>query len=181
MDTFGCCDTVARGAATGAAWMATGAAAVDVATAGAVVAGAGAGCRAGAAGLAVGAACGATGVDGDTRWTTTGCGFATGRRLGVGSARNPTAGVAASTGGKAAGVGSVAAWTSAGWVPAGRAEKAGVSLPDGPARKRGIAAAAATAPASKITATIRSIELMFTTPDAESITRTRYRQHETRA
>lgn len=175
----GCCDAVTRTATTGATWITT-----EAAVAGAVVAGAAVGCGAGAAGCGVGAAgaeagagFGATGVDGATRRTMTGFGFATGRRRSVGAARDPSVGATASSGGKTAGSGSVAAWTSAGCASPGRAEKAGVSLPDGQARKRGITAAAATAPASKIAATMLSIELMFLDPDADSITRTSYRQH----
>lgn len=176
----GCCAAVTRTATTGAGWITTGAAAT-----GAVVAGAAAGCGAGVTGCGAGAGFGATGVDGATCGMTTGFGFATGCscgcRRGVGTVRNVTVGATVSRGDSAAAEGSVAAWMSAGWVPAGRAEKDGVSLPDGPARRRGSAAAAATAPASKIAATIRSIELMFPTPDADSITRTRYRQHGARA
>ena len=186
-----CRTTAVRAATTGADSTATGVAAVGAAAAAlvagaAVVCGTGAGCRTSAAGTAgAGCALGAdfetTGVDGATRRTTTGFGFATGCRRGAVTARNAAAGATPASPGSAGTVGSVAAWTRAGWVPAGRAEKDGVSLPDGPARKRGIAAAAATAPASNIAATTRSIELMFPTPDADYITRSRYRQHGARA
>ncbi len=170
-----CWDVAARTAVAGAAVAGAAGWAAEAAC------GSGTGCRVGSACAAAAdwldAGLGAAVVAGVTRGTTTGFGFAAGCRRSTGAARNPTAGTTWRSGLAAGGVGRVAAWTSAGWIPAGKAAKDGVWPPEGPARNRGIAAAAATAPASKTAATIRSIELMFPTPDADYITRTRYRHH----
>ena len=78
--------------------------------------------------------------------------------------------------------GSAGARTMAGCAAAGGRAKEGVSPPPGPAKNRGNATAPATAPASKTAATTpRVIAIMVPTPDADGITRTRYRQVGTRA
>ena len=80
------------------------------------------------------------------------------------------------------GAGSASARTMAGCAAADGRAKEGVSPPPGPAKNRGNAAAPATAPASNtVTTTPRVIAIMFPTPDADGITRTRYRQVGTRA
>lgn len=81
------------------------------------------------------------------------------------------------------GAGSVWARTIAGGEAAGRTEKDdGVCVAAGPARKRGNAAAPATAPASNNPAkTPLVMVLMVPSFDADGIARTRYRQIRTRA
>lgn len=70
----------------------------------------------------------------------------------------------------------------AGWDALGTTVNGGVWTRAGPAKSPGNAAAPATAPASNSPATTPLvIALMVPTPDADSITRMRYRQVGTRA
>jgi hypothetical protein len=119
---------------------------------------------------------GFTGAGGATRRITIGRG--SGRRGTTGAAGWSTSGVT-TTGavGAKCGVGSTSARTMAGCAATDGRAKEGVSPPPGPARNRGNATVPATAPASNTaTATPRVIAIMVPTPDADGITRTRYRQ-----
>lgn len=134
------------------------------------------------AGAGVGAGSGATRGRGAIRWMTIGFGLgftAGGARWEI-ETRAILTGTSSS--GADGGAGSVAAWTIAGAVPPGSIAKGGVWPPSGPARKRGNAAAPTTAPVSSTAATTPLvIALMVPTPNADGITRTRYRQVGTRA
>jgi hypothetical protein len=140
------------------------------------VAGAGAGAVA-AAGAGEGAGAGAAGFA--AAWSVT-------RRITIGrgvGCRDATAVTGRSASGvTTTGAGSASARTMAGCAAAPGRTKEGVSPPPGPAKNRGNATVPATAPASNtVTATPRVIAIMFPTPDADGITRTRYRQVGTRA
>jgi hypothetical protein len=77
---------------------------------------------------------------------------------------------------------SASARTMAGCAAASGRAKEGASTPPGPAENRGNATVPATATASNTAAmTPRVIAIMFPTPDADGMTRTRYRQVGTRA
>lgn len=124
---------------------------------------------------------GSTGAGGVTRRITIGRGF--GRRVTTGAAGWSTSGVTTiGAVGAKCGVGSASARTMAGCAAADGKAKEGVSPPAGPAKNRGNATVPATAPASNtVTTTPRVIAIMVPTPDADGITRTRYRQVGTRA
>lgn len=113
------------------------------------------------------------------RRITTGAGVATGRGSGTGAGRMTTTGGAATP---TWACGSPAARTIEGWDGAGSTANDGVCGASDPAKKRGNAAAPATAPASnKPTNTPLVIALMLPALDADGITRTRYRLLGTRA
>jgi hypothetical protein len=141
-----------------------------------------AGAGAGVAGV------GAAGAGGLTRRMTTGVVFGC-TWAGAGAGRcttGATAGLAttglAGSRRRTCGTGSARAWTIAGCDTAGTSASGGVWPPPGPARRRGNAAAPATAPASNKPATTPLvIALMVPTPDADSITPKRYRQGGARA
>jgi hypothetical protein len=137
------------------------------------VADAGAGVGAGATGFA--------GAGGVTRRITIGRGF--GRRDATAVAECSTSGVTTiGAVGATCGAGSAGARTMAGCAAAPGSAKEGVSPPPDPAKNRGNAAVPATAPASNtVTTTPLVIAIMVPTPDADGITRTRYRQVGTRA
>jgi hypothetical protein len=119
--------------------------------------------------MTIGFGCTGTGVGAGRRWTT----GATTTGLTVRTERRKWS---------CPGTGSAGACTIAGWDALGKTVNGGVWTPAGPAKSRGNAAAPATAPASNNPATTPLvIALMVPTPDADSITRTRYRQVGTRA
>ena len=136
--------------------------------------------------VGAGAGCAGTGFGGATRPMTTGVGLDC-TRTGVGAGRRWTTGAMTITrlAGScrwSCGTGSAGASTIAGWDALGKTVNGGVWTPAGPAKSRGNAAAPATAPASNSPATTPLvIALMVPTPDADSITRTRYRHVGTRA
>jgi hypothetical protein len=143
----------------------------------------GAGTGAGVTGAGV-SGVGATGAGGTKRWMTIAF-DPTCTRAGAGVARWTTGAIATRSAGglrRTRGRGSAGAWTMAGCATAGTRAKLGVWPLPGPAKRRGNAAAPATAPASNSpTTTPLVIPIMVPTPDAESITRTGYRQVGTRA
>lgn len=130
-----------------------------------------------------GAGAGAAGAGGLTRWMTIGVVFGC-TRAGAGAGRCTTGATTGLAGSRrrTCGTGSARAWTIAGCDTAGTSASGGVWPPPGPARRRGNAAAPATAPASNNPATTPLvIALMVPTPDADSITPKRYRQGGARA
>lgn len=173
-----------------------GAGAGGVATAGRRVgAGAGAGAGAagalGSAGICTGATAGAD-VGAGAGFGDAGAGGVT-RRMTIGFGRSGatwTMCAACTTGRTGAietrnvgpGAGSGCARTIAGCDAVAGSANEGVCPPPGPANMRGNATAPATAPASSTAATTPLvIALMVPTPDADGITRSRYRQVGTRA